>query len=213
MTLSVVIPTLGHERSILGIAHQVCNQEDAGDLEVLLIFNPAASLSLSLRRQLESLDRRIRCFAIEKRGANAARNAGIDLARGKIILLLDDDCQLSDPHFLRKHLLLHETHPRHAVVGGTYRLPYVSDRIAKVYHQLQMDWLFSGLLAPAHFHERRTSDTSFLLGGNCSFKSKVFEFHRFDKSMTFGGTETELFLRLRAEGWRQRSGIRPMATL
>ncbi len=57
----------------------------------------------------------------ENAGAAAARQRGVDLASGRIIVFLDDDMQVK-PDFLEQHLKLHEAGPPgNSVVLGRLR--------------------------------------------------------------------------------------------
>jgi glycosyltransferase involved in cell wall biosynthesis len=57
-----------------------------------------------------------------RRGAAAARNSGIRLSRGRVVVLLDDDI-LVLPDFVVKHLSHHEEGGRRVVLGNTLTYP------------------------------------------------------------------------------------------
>jgi glycosyltransferase involved in cell wall biosynthesis len=125
-------------------------------------------------------------------GANAARNLGLSRARGRWVLFFDDDCIATDPSLLRRHAGLHLAYPAIMGFGGPYELPAGSRRVAIAYHQKQMEWLRD---AP-----RPSSQVDWLPGGNASFKREALLPFGFNPFLGFGATETELLLRLAADG-------------
>ena len=56
----------------------------------------------------------------EKRGAAATRNAGLRMARGELILFIDDDVQ-AEPDLIRSHLEYQRQNPGASVIGAVTR--------------------------------------------------------------------------------------------
>lgn len=202
MILSVVIPTLGTGDLPIALVKDLLEQVNVHDFEIIVVFNPAAALTESKRTGLEELDPRIRCFTSPFLGVNRARNVGLRACQGKVVLFLDDDCRILDDHFLHKHVLLHETNPLTTAIGGAYEISSYSGWISKSYQFAQMNWIESGLYSPSQLKKAGLSPAAFLLGGNCSFKRDNLLGEEFDENLVFGGTETELFLRLSQTGHR-----------
>ena len=93
---SVVIPVFNRTQTLPAALQSVLAQSEQ-DFEVLVIDDgssddPAAVIT-------GFADSRLQCVRQENRGAGAARNRGIDLARGRFIAFLD-----SDDRFLPHHL-------------------------------------------------------------------------------------------------------------
>jgi glycosyltransferase involved in cell wall biosynthesis len=84
---SVILPTRGdsaHLRAALASALAA-----AGDLEILLIHDRrSGEPPLATGREA---DPRVRCVVADVQGPAAARNAGLDRARGRYVAFLDDD--------------------------------------------------------------------------------------------------------------------------
>jgi len=87
--VSVVIPTY-NRRGFLEQAIQSCFAEnDAVDVEVIVVDDGSTDDTRDYLRALS--DERVRTFLQENQGASAARNRGMDEARGTSIKFLDDD--------------------------------------------------------------------------------------------------------------------------
>ncbi len=95
--------------------------------EVLVVANGVADdakkeLAAVLDRWRPSFDSRLRELEIEGASIPLARNAGVEHARGRIVLQINEDTALSRPA-LQQHFAAHERQgfdPRYAVVGGRH---------------------------------------------------------------------------------------------
>jgi glycosyltransferase involved in cell wall biosynthesis len=88
-TVSVVIPTRNRAHLVTRALRSVLNQSLA-DLEVIVVDDCSDDDTEACIRGLA--DRRIRYLRhAQKKGGGAARNAGIDVAKGAFIAFLDDD--------------------------------------------------------------------------------------------------------------------------
>lgn len=193
MTISVVIPTMGTQ-NMSGLMDDILRQECSQKFEIFVVFNPANTANRKLMREWATTDPRIRYLESVNAGANIARNVGISASSGEVVLFLDDDCRIDDPKFFENHWNAHLAHSDISAMGGAYILSIGGTPLQRAYHQIQMSWLASGITA-----ERRCF---YLLGGNCSFKAEVLAKNRFEEKLKYGGTETELFIRLGNEGHR-----------
>lgn len=91
--VSVVIPTY-QRRALVCQAVGSVLQQTFQNFELIVVDDGSTDGS---EAALAGLDARIRYFWQANRGVSAARNAGIKLARGEIVALLDsDDCWLPD---------------------------------------------------------------------------------------------------------------------
>jgi len=118
--ISVIIPTLnrpGHlERCLDALAGQTLASER---FEVIVVDNGSADAALDrARRAAERTPFRTIVETEKKRGPAAARNRGIETARGRRLLFLGDDI-LASPQLLEEHLAAAERHGDHAVLGFT----------------------------------------------------------------------------------------------
>lgn len=91
---SVIIPCYNRASTIVRAIQSVIEQ-DLSDLEILVVDDGSSDNSVALMQAIEEPRLRIHCQS--NSGASAARNRGIDMARGHYVAFLDsDDIFLSD---------------------------------------------------------------------------------------------------------------------
>lgn len=113
MDLSVIVPVHNDVAGLRNLVPTLCHQEAAGlSYEVIIVDNNSDDDTLEVARALtqtcrpsESADRgpaNVRVIQeTERQSAYAARNAGIALARGRVLAFTDADC-LPEPDWLRE---------------------------------------------------------------------------------------------------------------
>jgi GT2 family glycosyltransferase len=131
------------------------------------------------------------------RGRAAACNAAIALARGEVLIILDDDMQVV-PEFVERHRSHHPPGSRRCVLGAVpVELGPGSPRAAR-YVKEKFDLHLARLATDA---EHLNLPRSFY-SGNASLRAEVMrEVGGFDESFgIYGNEDVELALRLRAAG-------------
>lgn len=115
-TISVIIPVHNAEAHIQETLESLRDQTFT-DWEAICVENGSTDATPALLQKFAKLDTRFRIFSLPPVGAGAARNAGIEAARGTYICFCDaDDIYL--PEALQKlHTRLHETEAD-VVIGG-----------------------------------------------------------------------------------------------
>jgi glycosyltransferase involved in cell wall biosynthesis len=149
--------------------------------EVLVIYNTESDQKNS------PLHAHPKCKVLcaPKPGVNHARNHGALHASGDLILFLDDDCEVTDPLFLQKHIDYHNKHKDLVAIGGPYFLKPKASVFDQIYQQNNLNWISANLTEPTR--------SSALLGGNASYKSFLFQKgYRFTEEIMYGGSETPL---------------------
>jgi glycosyltransferase involved in cell wall biosynthesis len=85
--VSVVIPTYNRDWTLKEAIDSVLDQDD-GNLDLIVVDDGSTDDTPQL---LSAYGDRLRCLRQANRGVSAARNAGIRIARGEFIALLDSD--------------------------------------------------------------------------------------------------------------------------
>lgn len=192
--ISLIIPSTGQISHLDRLLQSIVQQDyPIENFEALFLVNGDLTETDKVRIEqlLVSVPIQSRIFFDTQRGANRARNNGIRMSQGALLLFLDDDCVLTKKNFLREHIEHHLKNKQIFAFGGGYALPPDSTFFDAVYNYIQMEWYFSGIIDGV---ER---STRYLLGGNFSVKKKFLLEHQllFDEMLIYGGTEYEFFLR------------------
>ncbi len=193
MKVTVIIPTHNRCKSLQRTLRALLDDPHLAESgEVVVVADGCSDGTLQVLRErrwrwpLRVLDQ------TPGRGAAAARNAGAAIARGSLLLFLDDDVEPS-PGLVERHLRAHSAEPRRAAVG-TY--PPALRGAADPVHVLKRNWWLG------KFHEIGKSGHRFdyrdLLSGNLSLSSSLFEELRgFDSGIgSAGGEDYEFGIRL-----------------
>ncbi len=115
MRISVVIPTRNRAEVLRRTLPTVLNQDfPASEWEVIVVNDGSSDATEEL---LRAFDGRVRAISQPWRGAASARNAGVQSARGELIVFLDDDC-FCPPDLLSEHSKAHST-ANLLVIGST----------------------------------------------------------------------------------------------
>ena len=114
--LSVVIPTWNRERLVCEAVESALRQGEtvAGEIEVIVVDDGSTDHTLAVLSH--RFGSRIRLLALpQRRGAGAARNAGVREARGELLAFLDSD-DLWLPGKLEAELRVLDRHPEAEVI-------------------------------------------------------------------------------------------------
>jgi glycosyltransferase involved in cell wall biosynthesis len=92
--LSVIIPVYNTGDVVNRITDRVLKQP-MRDLELILIDDGSTNSTLIILRRIEKSDKRVRVITQKNSGPSVARNTGLESAKGKFILFLDSDDDIS----------------------------------------------------------------------------------------------------------------------
>ncbi|MBQ7523661.1 MAG: glycosyltransferase [Oscillospiraceae bacterium] len=98
--ISVIVPVYNAAGQIERCVQSILNQTVC-QIEVILVDDGSKDQSLALCRKLAETDDRITVVAKENEGAGAARNAGMERAKGKLLYFIDSDDWI-EPTLLEK---------------------------------------------------------------------------------------------------------------
>lgn len=117
MDVSVIIPT--HDRAALlaSTLPLLLAQQLRGRTLELLLVDDGSPTDDTARLVAALASPVVRLLRQARGGSSAARNHAIAEARGRILLFVDDDAFVG-PHFVARHLALHDAPAPHVVAGG-----------------------------------------------------------------------------------------------
>lgn len=116
--VSVVIPTFGREDLLCRCVKDVLNQQHPA-FETIIVDQTPRHLP-ETEVFLKSVADRVKVLRMERPSVTAACNEGARVASGEVLVFLDDDVQITDAHFLRRHKVCYEN-PAVGVVAGRVR--------------------------------------------------------------------------------------------
>lgn len=188
--MSVVVPVRNGAATIGAQLEALAAQSTDRPYEVVVADNGSTDATAAVVRSFEGrVPGLVLVDASHRAGANAARNAGVAVARGQAVLLCDAD-DVVDPGWLES---LAAGLERAAGVGGRLDRTQLNPRFAALWGRPPEDW---GVSRSLDFLERP-------IGANAGFRRAVWEqLGGFDEEYVRGGTETEFFWRLQLAGHR-----------
>ena len=188
---SIVIPTLGRPRYLEVTLASVAAQALEAGAEILVVNDGGDP---ETERVAASHGARVVSLP-ERRGVNGARNAGIRAARSDLVILLDDDVEVS-PGWLSAMLEGARANPEHEVLGGPIRGRLEGGPKGCGREPPPISTLDFGPV---------DRDVPFIFGGNTAFRRSVFErIGYFNDELSGRGDEEEWVLRYTASGGRIR---------
>jgi glycosyltransferase involved in cell wall biosynthesis len=204
---SVVIPT--HQRrealrrALLALSDQTA---DAASYEVIVSVDGSSDGSKEMARSFDA-PYELRVTAGPSRGRATACNAAIELARGEILIVLDDDMQPA-PAFVERHLSHHPPGSRICVMGAVPIGLDASSPHAARYTREKFNAHLARLAEPDHTFVPRD-----FYSGNASLRSEEMRaVGGFSESFTvYGNEDIDLSLRLRAAGVELRYDAEALA--
>ena len=113
--VTVLIPMYNRQEYIEECIHSL-QEQSFKDMEILLVDDGSTDRTLEICQNLAQTDARIRILLAEHGGVSAARNKGLEAARGKYIFFLDSD-DVIHPLLLETLVLAMEQHD--APLSGT----------------------------------------------------------------------------------------------
>lgn len=114
--LSIVIPLYNKEQLIKSTLESVLNQTYS-DFEVIIVNDGSTDKSVNIVSTFK--DSRIHLINQNNSGVSAARNKGIEIAKGEFIALMDSD-DLWLPNYLEKQIALMSKYPNCDIYATNY---------------------------------------------------------------------------------------------
>jgi GT2 family glycosyltransferase len=207
ISVSVVIPSHQRREALRRALQAFCEQTAAAEsFEVIVSVDGSADGSVEM---LEGFDApyALRFVAGPSRGRAAACNSAIELARGEVLIVLDDDMQPA-PAFVERHLSHHPPGSQLCVMGAVpIELDPTSPRAAR-YTREKFNAHLAQLAEPDHVFVPRD-----FYSGNASLRAEQMRaVGGFSESFTvYGNEDIDLSLRLQAAGVELRYDAEALA--
>jgi GT2 family glycosyltransferase/glycosyltransferase involved in cell wall biosynthesis len=197
--LSVIIPTYNRAQTLqLALAALSFQTLPTCHYEVLVIDDGSTDGTEAVCRTKRFPFGEIRYVRKENGGAGSARAAGVEAARGKILLLMNDDT-IGAPTLLAEHIGVHRRHAReHWAILGSFIATEECNR-----HALSLWLQRSTFLFPQNaLQPGQLCDAAYFITCNLSVARRaVVDAGSFDPAFRVG-EDTELGIRLAAKGYR-----------
>jgi serine acetyltransferase/GT2 family glycosyltransferase len=191
--VTVVIAAYNRADSVTQLLRLFATQTlPPSDFEVIVVDDGSAIPVAPVLEQL-TLPYSLTVHRQTNAGPAAARNTGILQARGRIIVIIDDDMRIG-PEYLASHLAAHSAAPHRVVLG---RLLHPENRRLPLFERMQIDLLDRMAVRAANGGRLRGGD---MYTGNVSFlKTDYLEVGGFDPGLRLS-EDLELGLRLDQRG-------------
>ena len=88
--VSVIIPVYNAEKSIMTCVNSVRNQTYQ-DIEIVCVDDGSKDASSDIIRQIQRIDSRVKLYVKDNGGVSSARNLGLSVATGDMVMFLDSD--------------------------------------------------------------------------------------------------------------------------
>jgi GT2 family glycosyltransferase len=202
MDISVVIPTWNRRQMLAKVLDALETQKDAPEFEVIIVSDGATDGTAEMMRPRTG----IRFAEQENAGPGAARNRGVSMARGSIVVFLGDDT-VPEPRFLAEHRRIHYESgddPLIACVGYT-GWPR-GERVTSFMHYINDYGLQFGYKM---IRQGEIVPFNFFYTSNLSLSRELLVRHPFDTTFPSAAWEDiELAYRLDHEGLKLRYNAR-----
>lgn len=163
--VSVIVPALNCAEDVRGFAESMQRQDYPSErFEVIVVDNGSSDDTFERVRSAGMI-----ALQRKEKGRARALNAGVEAARGEIIMTTDLSCR-AEPHWIRAVVETFATHPEAGCVGGEIKLLRTTDSVV-IDFQERSNYM-SPLLA---LNRTRLPFMPFADGANASFRKRVFD--------------------------------------
>jgi glycosyltransferase involved in cell wall biosynthesis len=118
--ISIIVPAR-NAAALLGATLESVLQQSFADFEIVVVDDGSTDATAEVARGFRSKDPRVQVLSGPGRGVSAARNAGLGMSRGQILLFLDADDLLLADSLLRFYTALASSRLS-AALGGIKRI-------------------------------------------------------------------------------------------
>lgn len=131
--LSVIVPVYNVERYLGECIDSIISQTFK-NIEIIIVNDGSKDSSLEIAHRYERNDRRIRVISQFNQGLPAARNAGLQIARGEYVAFVDSD-DIIDTAMYEKLITIIKSYQTDLVVCGYMRFDKINSTIGWQYSE------------------------------------------------------------------------------
>jgi len=177
--ISIVIPSYKSEKTITKTIKSLLNQNYKDYYEIMVVDGGTKNIDSVLKKYP------VKLIKEKTNGPSAARNRGVEIAKGDIIVFIDADC-IAPKNWLKK-LTKPLKNKDVVAVGGTYRTKNKKNLIAR----------FTGYeIGHKHHQMSKLERINFMGSFNCAYRKNIFQkFGGFDSNM-IQAEDADLSLRI-----------------
>lgn len=208
MKASIILPSYRRYQPLLNTINDLLRQS-YDDFEIIVVDQNLAWPSECIE-ELESLktNSKVVWLTLDRAEVVLARNIAVNQARGDILIFIDDDVEIPDPHFIEKHLKNYDDPAVNIVIGRECQAGFKAnthgDATVKETELRHLN--FSALQQALWFDRNSTSPTTVCTFSTCngSMRKSVFlEVYGFDENYQGNsyGDDYDLILRLNKLGY------------
>lgn len=205
MFFSIIIPTFNRAEILRKALTALYDQSiDQRDYELIVVNDGSTDDTVKVVKEFQKKHRNLTYVRQKNQGQGVARNTGLKLAKGKVILFGQDDI-IPTRDFLFEHQKFHYLYPEEnaAVLGFTAWHPEL--KVSNF-----MNWLVNGSAVFGKFgghqfayeklYGKKMADYNFFYTSNISLKKSLLLKHGFDPAFSgYGWEDIELGYRLEKE--------------
>ena len=148
MLVSVIIPCYNSDNYLANTLNSVLNQ-NYKNIEIILIDDGSIDETSKIIESFKNKDKRIRIFQQKHQGVSAARNLGINKAKGEFITFLDSDDLYEKDKILEQVNRLKSTNKKICYCGNKY---IFNNRVVKHVYNIEGKILESYILNKMLIH-------------------------------------------------------------
>ena len=196
-SISIVIPTYFRHQGLKNLLQSICTQNfNHNAVQVIVVANFEDKKTQAVINEYQAKLYDLKYYISGKKGCNIARNFGIRFASCDIVYFLDDDCILDSNDQLSNIVKYHNKYPDAVGVGGGYSERKHKQNVSEIiYSKNQSLWLKRSA--------NEKNETHHLIGGNASYKRKIFsKGYNYNSAISFGGSEVSLTKKLYDDGYK-----------
>lgn len=188
MKYSVIIPIYNAECTLKRCLDSLLSQLNSS-IEVLLINDGSTDSSSDICKEYLSRSECFKYYEQENVGVSAARNIGLENAKGEYILFVDSDDYVTDDYFERISYYINDNNPDLLLFGAKYL-----NRSAFTIVSYDNDMSYSGKEIAPHYFSLYKQDKVYTLW-NKVFKNKIISENKiyFDSKLHVGEDAVFIF--------------------